>query len=329
MRIITKPGQIRKEIKRLLGDPEDERIVAVAYVGADARSFLSSPSGLIIYCWPQAGGTNPNAIEELVRDRAKVRFVKRLHAKVYWSRNRGALIGSANLTANALGEHGLHEAAVVVPPGVFDMHSFLKPMRPEPDFAATLVKLHEEHVRFWQRNRRRGRPRVRPRLPLFPEWFVEGRPEWRIGWYEEDANPPKDAVDELEHETGSRKYATFLSCSERSDLGAGVFTLSFCIRAVGGVTKIKSLEWWAPEMATLTKKKSWNDWPWVWFGRVRIPDGTSPPFRCDTQFRKALAETIDESGGLQWLKAASLKPTKAFLNRLYRRYESNIKISRL
>src|ERR1051325_7986254 len=124
MKIITEPARIRAALHDLLSDPNDERVAAVAYVGADALSFLSAPTGITIYCWPQAGGTNPIAVEELVRNGIKVNFVKRLHAKVYWSQSRGALIGSANLTSNALGEGGLREAVVWVPPGAFDMNAF-------------------------------------------------------------------------------------------------------------------------------------------------------------------------------------------------------------
>ena len=93
MKVITQATSIRAAVKHLLSDSDDERVVAVAYVGADALSFLPAPKGLTVYCWAQAGGTNPYAIEELIRAGVEVRFVRRLHAKVYWSRNRGALIG--------------------------------------------------------------------------------------------------------------------------------------------------------------------------------------------------------------------------------------------
>jgi len=203
-------------------------------------------------------------------------------------------------------------------------------LEPEQDFDATLKRLHEEHVRFWQRNPNRARPSVSSTtLPSFPKWFVGGRAEWKLGWYVEDAKPPKDAVDEFEQETGSRKFATFLACSQRSDLTAGVFTLSFCVREDADVTKIKSLEWWAPKTAVRSKNKLWKDWPWIWFAQLRVPVGARPPFRYDTRFKNALAETIDECGGIRWLQTASLKPTKLFLDRLYRNYESNVGGSRL
>ncbi len=326
MKIFTQPGSIRAAVKDLLSDSEDERVVAVAYVGADAFSFLSAPMGLTVYCWPQAGGTNPAAVEDLVRAGVKVHFVKRLHAKVYWSHTRGALVGFANLTANALGEEALQEAAVLVPPGLFDMHSFIGSMKPEPDFAATLKRLHEAHVRFLQRNPHREKSTVPPLplpLPLFPQWLAgEGRAEWRLGWYEEDVKPPTDAIDGLEKETGTRKFPTFIGASRSSDLKRGVFTLSFRVREVADAVRVSALEWWAPENVVRSKTKAWKDYPYIWFARVRVPAGARPPFNVrEVRFRRALATTIYESGGLNWLRKTSLRPTKGFLELLSRNYE--------
>ena len=270
MKPLTQSDDIRAAICDLLRDPKDERIIAVAYVGADARSFLPHVcSKITIYCWPQAGGTNPNAIEDLLRDGVVVHFVKRLHAKVYWSRKRGALVGSANLTDNALGEDGLKEAAVQLPAGNFDMDSFVDSLECEADFGTALTKLHEEHLRFLQRNPRRGKSTTdKTPIPSFPDWFKgKGRAEWRLGWYEEDDKAPKDAVDKLEQETGTREYATYLGSHPDNDLKAGVFTLSFRVREEGDQIRISKLEWWVPETLTKTSVKSWSDYRHIWFAR--------------------------------------------------------------
>jgi phosphatidylserine/phosphatidylglycerophosphate/cardiolipin synthase-like enzyme len=84
--------------------------------------------------------------------RAKVHFVNRLHAKIYWSKARGALLGSANLTANALGENGLQEAMVWLPPELFDIRPFIRSLHILDDFNKTLKWLHAAHIRFLQRN---------------------------------------------------------------------------------------------------------------------------------------------------------------------------------
>src|SRR5579872_6181884 len=84
--------------------------------------------------WPQPGGTNPAAIEALVAAGAHVHFVDRLHTKIYWSRAHGSLIGSANLTANALGESRFREAVVRLPPGRFDIRPFIQSLKIVDDF---------------------------------------------------------------------------------------------------------------------------------------------------------------------------------------------------
>jgi hypothetical protein len=323
MKILTRPERIRAAITEILGEAKGERVIAVAYVGADALSFLPAPAGVTVYCWPQAGGTNPYGVEALVDAGAKVRFVKRLHAKVYWSSSRGALVGSANLTANALGEQALQEAAVWVPAGAFDMRSFTRSLKVEPDFSGVLQQLHEAHVRFQLRNpprRRLGGPR--PQLPSFPEWFSrEGRADWRLGWYDEEADAPKDAVKGYEEETGTREFAAFMGTKSPHNFKIGVFTLNFRVREVANRVKLSAFGWWSPDTKVQSSQKGWKDYPYIWFARTLIPAGTRPPFNAqDRRFRAAFQETINEMGGLKWLERGPLKPTKRFFDLLNRHY---------
>jgi hypothetical protein len=326
MTTLTRTSQIRAAIRELLSDPTDERIVAVAFVGADALSFLTNPSGVAVYCWPQPGGTNPVGIERLVEAGAKVRFVDRLHTKIYWSRAKGTIIGSANLTTNALGDGGLREAVVSLPCGAFAMKPFIKSLQVASDFEGTLRWLHSAHVAFMQRNPPRGSVREeRLVAPSFHAWISagDGRADWRIGWFTEDARAPRDAVDVLERETGSRNYSTYLAVARAGDLKAGVFTLSFKVRdTADGNVRVSSFEWWAPGIATHSRHKDFKDYPHLWFPRgQRIPYGTQPPFdHRDSRFRRALAGAIRESGGTAWLFQASLKPSKTFLGILERQY---------
>lgn len=328
MKILTEARQIRAAVREVLDDAAGERVVAVAFVGGDALSFLTSPRGVTVYCWPQPGGTNPSAIDQLLRAGAQVYFVQGLHAKVYWSRKRGTLIGSANLTANALGEGGLREAMVWLPPGAFEIQPFVKSLKAVRDFDDKLKWLHQAHVHFLQRNPPRRAPRgSRPQVPSFRLWFSGGRrrADWRLGWYEQDAVAPRDAIDALESETGSRRFATFLGAERASDLKAGVFTLSFQVRQIStGRIRVTAMEWWAPEVRVRSHNRAWKDYPHLWFARRCIPHGTRPPFDARGQrFRRALAQAIEESGGLAWLREASTKPSRSFLGRLLRQYDTS------
>jgi len=93
MKLLTSSREIRDAIRDLMSDAQDDRKIAVAYVGADALKYLPNASGVIVYCWPQPGGTNPHGVEELLQAEATVHFVERLHAKVFWSRKNGTILG--------------------------------------------------------------------------------------------------------------------------------------------------------------------------------------------------------------------------------------------
>ena len=328
MRILTEARQIRSAVRDVLDSAAGDRVVAVAFVGGDALSFCAAPRGVSVYCWPQPGGTNPAAIDQLLRAGAQVHFVHGLHAKVYWSRRRGTLIGSANLTANALGEAGLREVMVWLPPGAFEIQPFIKSLKVVRDFDGTLRWLHQAHVHFLQRNPPRRPAREAPlQIPSFRTWLSDGRrrAEWRLGWYDQGADAPRDALDAFESETGTRRFATFLGLERASDLKAGVFTLSFQVREMStGRIKVTAMEWWAPEVSVRSHNKGWKDYPHLWFARRRIPHGARPPFDAgERRFRRALAEVIEECGGLAWLGRTSTKPSRSFLERLRRRYDAS------
>jgi len=296
VKTLTGSQEIRSAIRELLADASDERIAAVGFVGGDALSFIPEPDGLTVYCWPKPGGTNPDGIDRLMKAGATVHFVDRLHAKIYWSRAHGAIIGSANLTANALGDDGLREAVVRLPPGAFEIQPFIRSLKVVNDFAGTLRRLHVAHVAFMQRNPPRQSRHAQPAITRsFREWISAGdsRPDWRLGWYTDHVRAPKDAINELEDETGSRKYVTFLAVERPRDLQTAVFTLSFLVRQTSGDNvRIRKLEWWAPALRTRSRDKSFRDYPYVWFPEgPRIPIGTQPPFNHkDRRFRRALED---------------------------------------
>ena len=112
--ILTNSTAIHGKIKEMFSTKtrHRRRVVLVAYVGKDAPSLLPDAQGVEIYCWPQAGATHPEAIRTLVQRGAEIFFVPSLHMKLYWVRDIGALFTSANLSRNALGVGGLHEAGV-------------------------------------------------------------------------------------------------------------------------------------------------------------------------------------------------------------------------
>lgn len=328
MKLLATAKEVRDGIRFVLEDPRDQRVVLVAFVGADASAYLPHPKGIKLYCWPRAGGTNPDAIQDLKKQGVDIRFVHGLHAKLYWSSKRGAVIGSANLTNNALGEGGLYEIAVRVPAGQISLRPILRGLKVEPDFDAVLKKLHTEHINFYNKNSKwkivSGGKRTRPKS--FLGWMSQGpsRQEWRLGWYPEEAKPPADASKAYKKLTGSVEDDYYLGVKRKGDFKPGVFVLGCLVRGNPklDVTTASDLHWWNPAIYTKTKEPSWHKDPHIWFARDPVQAAVQRPFDCeDKLFVKAFAEVISDQGGIEFLESLpSLTPTEVFLKEIARRY---------
>ncbi len=111
--ILQDSKAVREKVKAILAAP-GRKVAIVAFVGEDAEIYLGPKKMASRFTvGPRAGGTNPRAIRNLINKHdCKVHFVDRLHMKIFWSQKAGCVIGSANLTNNALGEYGLFEAGV-------------------------------------------------------------------------------------------------------------------------------------------------------------------------------------------------------------------------
>ena len=117
MEILYTSDAIRSALASLFAHPATRRVAVVAYVGRRAASFLPHPEGVEVFCRPQAGATSTEGVRDLLEAGARVQFVDDLHAKVYWAEGRGAIVGSANLSNNALDGDRLHEVGVLLGQG--------------------------------------------------------------------------------------------------------------------------------------------------------------------------------------------------------------------
>jgi hypothetical protein len=104
---------VERRAAELISQAHEVR-VAVAYWGSgsfkwferfDAESLASKD--VVIVCDLMSGACNPDEIERLQKTLGKpgVRTRDRLHAKV-WLTDRGAIVGSSNVSANGLGFEG-------------------------------------------------------------------------------------------------------------------------------------------------------------------------------------------------------------------------------
>jgi hypothetical protein len=324
MQVLTTDKQMRDAIRRVLAPAHGNRIAVVAFVGADAEAFLPDPRGITIYCWPKAGGTNPHAIGHLKRAGAVVHFVERLHMKLFSSTGGGTVVGSANLTQNALGNGGLIECGVFIDHSLVEIRAIVSRLVIVADFEARLRRLHEEHVHYYQRNPLpvSGRRKLLPKLP-FPRWYAGGRARqpWRLGWYLEDVAAPTDSTTALEAESGTAEHYRFVGAAKRSDMHPDLFTLSVQIGGSDRHVKIGRPSWWIPEVCIKSAEKDWADYPFIWFAQNRPPRGLRSPFdEGDPVFVEALRRTISAIGGIDAVEDEPTVPRPALLRQLNASY---------
>lgn len=315
MQLLYKTADVRASIREVLADPMDKRCIVVAFVGADAKRYLPSPKGIKLYCWPKAGGTNPDSIDELRSKGVDVIFVPRLHAKIYWSMRGGAVIGSANLTNNALGAGGLSEVAIRLPPGSIDISCILRCLKPIADFEAALRQLRRDHLRFYMRNPNLIRRSSKHKRRTFGQWLAAGknRELWRLGWYDEDGDAPGDTIDD---ETSD--HQRYLAVRKKGFLSDDRFVLEvLVVQDSTGDISISGLDWWIPELYRKSEDAAWRSFPHVWFANDDPSTGLRRPFWAkEPRFKWAIEKTLMELGGLPWLYKHSLDPNAKFLERL-------------
>ncbi len=115
-----------KDKLKWLFETDERKVAIVGFVGGNAAEYISNFENLEIYCWPLPHATNPDGIVALSEQHANVYFKEKLHAKIYWAEGRGVIIGSANLSDNALGENGLMEFAVYIRDEKFNIDDVIK-----------------------------------------------------------------------------------------------------------------------------------------------------------------------------------------------------------
>lgn len=108
MKILFEKSKIHAAIKKVL-HTHDDVCCAVAFWGEGAKDLLFEPSANArIICDVESGATNPTELKRLLQtknSKFQIKSVRELHAKVYIGKT-AAVIGSANASANGLGEEG-------------------------------------------------------------------------------------------------------------------------------------------------------------------------------------------------------------------------------
>jgi hypothetical protein len=181
MKVLYNSRQIRNAIRRIFLKGKGRRVALAAFVGEDAPAFLPNPKGIELVCWPNGAGTNPDAIRKLRKLKVKVMSSPRMHAKLYWSQGVGAVLASANLSKNALGEGNLQELGVLIPAEAIDIKALLKSIRPKKVTVRSLKQLDKDY----DSHRKRNPKFVRTSRLNFVTWYKsEARRSWKLVCYE-------------------------------------------------------------------------------------------------------------------------------------------------
>ncbi|WP_139150786.1 phospholipase D family protein [Halofilum ochraceum] len=157
---------IVQRVRDLIDEPGDAFLISAFWGKGAPEKLLGSSTHMKqvrAICNLALGGTNPDAVQDLLDRGVYIRHNSNLHAKVYASAHR-AIVGSANASANGLGfeDEGstqLYEAAIEVsdPNILADINSWAQSLW---DSAATKeITKHDLKLarKAWERRRIKGR----------------------------------------------------------------------------------------------------------------------------------------------------------------------------
>ena len=318
--ILPDSKAVREKVKAIFAAP-GRKVAIVAFVGEDAAIYLGpQKKGIEIYCWPRAGGTNPRAIRDLTNKHGcKVHFVDKLHMKVFWSKQAGCVIGSANLTNNALGENGLLEAGVFLPNSAsVKIDSIIKSLKVLEDYNDILAKLDLAHKAYFAKN---GTGWQVQKVRSFLEWYDATPHEiWKLGWWCDPVNVPKEVTATAKEEFGGKFKGDFL-LGKKGNFAEDDWVLYYKINEKTG--RVSGIKWLYVERVILTSESEEPEWPYAavqfkpqYFGQ--------PPFEIDSNFKEAFAAGAKHLGVDVMTPHKNLIPPESLVKRIAKIYASSL-----
>lgn len=291
---------IRKEIIKIFNNEKSKRIAISAFVGKGSESYLPNMKGLKVICWPHPQGTNPNTIRHLIANGAKVFFSDSMHMKIYWTKNNGAIITSANLSTNALGMGNLKEIGVLLPSNKLNINDIVATLNARKVTKKELLNL-DRNFNLYHSTYKGHRPKQKARF--FNDWYqMRFRPNWNISIYEDETDFSEHVLNETK-KIYNRTPISFISIDRKKDFEKGDWIL--CSYSQG--KKELKPYWQFIDLVIREKGRDYSAvqvWP-----KNRYP---SPPFKLDGRFRSSFNKAIKKLGGVS--KIHFNKPTPRFLD---------------
>lgn len=324
--ILGNSQEIQNAVRTMFDRETGRRVVFVAYVGADAVTYLPRSSGIEVYCSVAIPGTNPSSLRELRNKGVLLKRVDSLHSKVYWSEHNGVVITSANLSHNGLSGQGNYEVGVFLPSHEFDANAYEASLEVQDLTNSDIDALEREYNLYRLKNRDKKAARKNPgkhtsRVPTFIEWSKETGADWKLWGWVEEADLPRDVKTEF---TGQypESYYDFIQTESADTFQFGDWVLSFKENYhKNELRNLSDFYWFIPEFRFHSKQKNQAENPYSWVSRSEeLPRNMPIPFEISGTFEETFSEVYVEffqSGRKIYLSKA--RPSNSFISALRER----------
>ncbi len=319
MKILNNSEEINKSIRIVLEKKSDNRIIAVAYVGNNAISYLPNPRDIKLYCSTDIPGTNPSSLRTLKNNGVKIHAVKNLHSKIYWSKSGGAVICSANLSNNGLSVHGNHEVGVLLPKDSFDVQSYVSMLQSTEINYSDIDQLEKKYNLYMLKNKRAA-SKGKVKLQRFQDWEEKSGAKWKLYAWSEEGKLPRDVESELTARHPTRNYYDFMQTSLTNAYGIGGWVLN--VKEVwksSKLIKITDLSWLVPEIKIKSLQKNSIEYPFYWIQMSKTLPANKPFDICAKGFKRAFEKSyIELTNREEDIILKNNKPSKKFINLLHK-----------
>lgn len=289
MEILRNSQEIANAIRKLLSDKTEKHIIAVAYVGADAISYLAEDpkdlKQLSLYCSTAIPGTNPSSLRKLKKSGVIISKVDKLHSKVYWSKSQGVVICSANLSNNGLAGNVNHEVGVLLPSDSFDVSAYVTEL---PSVILTdrdIEVLEREYNLYMLRNPQTG-PQGNTETQDFSAWNGETGPNWKMFDWSVNAAVPGDVANRIaiQHPSVNQAGIDYIVSARSDAYELGGWVLEFREDWNGNeLLSVTDLQWFIPVERIRSEDPYDEDYPYYWI-KLRDWIPTPQPFSIDDRF---------------------------------------------
>ena len=313
MKYLTNSSAIKSELENLFSH-SGRKWAVVAYVGYGALDQI--PAGtrdLKVVCCPKPGATNPDGVRRLLNHGIEVYFCENLHTKLYWTENVGVIVGSANLSSNALSESGQHEFAVFNADPNFDIEGVLSKLSYAPVTEESLASLDTEHTAITNRHRDSDE-QGRKALSFYEASRQMVPRKWKfITWCE--LRESNELIEQkVLSSTGQSKWVNDNDVAPNK-FKVGDFVLQVHVDKKDERIRRANCKWLRVDLIVKHKRSAHAA-----IQLTSISNGPPPPFEIDSRFKKVIKQLYNESYWEEIIDSQEfVKPE--FIHRIQKLYE--------